>query len=347
MNEALAEDYMIPMRILSPDQQQQVGQGFNEGGVTDMADWNTQMRSFIARHRRDPATIHTIGFPVNYQVLGAEGKDLVPGELLLQGEDMQLNAMGISPQIARGDLTLQTAPMAARLLESHWQHVPATANMALRWIVEKITPKLGWKEFGVRLTPPKIADNLDHLMMLLQMMQLGEVTPTTILGKLGLERAEEQRRKRDEAILSGKMDIETQAELDNIVRGNGALQTAVQQQQAMMMGGGGAPPPGDPAMGQPPAADPVAQVMARIESVANPHTPMPINDYFQLAQEAAAIFAPMPEVAKRQKLREIDQINKPLADLIRTQMGEFHKQQRQEFISQGQAMAQQGGMPPM
>jgi hypothetical protein len=76
--------------------------------------------------------VHVLPCTVEYQIFGAEGKDLVPGELLLQGEDMQLNAMGIPPQLYRGDLTIQTAPMAARLFETHWHSIPTTANTVLK-----------------------------------------------------------------------------------------------------------------------------------------------------------------------------------------------------------------------
>jgi len=320
------------------------GQGFVESGVMDMADFNQQMKSIIARRRKDPAAIHTIGCPVEYQVFGAEGKSLVPGELLLQGEDMQLNAMGIYPQFYRGDLSIQTAPMAARLFEAHWQHVGTAGNTVLKWVVEKITPYLGWKEFGVRLTPPKIADNMDQLMLLMQLLQAGEVTAKTIFPKVGLDWTEEQRRKRDSTVYAAKMDVENQSEMDKVVASNDALNQAVMQQQQAMAGGGAPPEGGMPPLGASgaPAADPLAQVMARIQSFASPATPVPITEYYQIAQEAAALFTALPEVAKRQKLREIDQINKPLADLIRSQMEQVNKQQNREFIAQGQAAMQQG-----
>ena len=42
----------------------------------------------------------------------------------------------------------------------------------------------------------------------------------------------------------------------------------------------------------------------------------------------------MPEVQKRQTLREIDQFNKPIADMIRQQMGEVHKQRNRDLVAQ-------------
>ena len=349
MNEVLATDYLVPMRVLSPAQMPKDGRGFQESGVTDMADWNTQARSMIARHRQDPASIHTINTPVEYQVIGGEGKDLIPGELLRHGEDMQLNAMGIASQLHRGDLTIQTAPMAARLFEAHWQHVPAAANTSLKWMVEKITPNLGWKEFGVRLTPPKIADNMEHLMLLLQMMQAGEVTATTILGKLGLDRPEEQRRKSDEAIQSAKMEVKTDSELNKVVAGNDALSQSVDAMRAMAAEGEGGMPQqgaGGASVG-PPAADPLAQIMAKIESFGSPQTPTSPMDMLQVAQEAAALLAPLPLMEKRQKLREIEQANSVIAGLIRDQIGEVTEEQDRQFVMQGRQMMQQGGGAPM
>ena len=260
-------------------------------------------------------------------------------------KDMHLTAYGCPPQLHRGALELQTAPMAARLLEAHHQNIPAAANTFLEWIIAKVTPFLGWKEFGARLTQPKIADNMDQLMMLMQLQQMGKISATTMLPKVGLDNAEEQRRLSNEAIQSAKIEVKMQAEMDKTVAGNDAINQAVQQQAAMEGGGGGVPPMG--ASGAP-AADPMGQIMMRIQSI-SPQTPIPITEIFQIAQEAAAILTSMPEVQKRQKLREIDQFNKPIADMIRKQMDEVNKSRNREFVAQGQAAMQQGGggAPPM
>jgi hypothetical protein len=86
--------------------------------------------------------------------------------------------------------------------------------------------------------------------------------------------------------------------------------------------------------------------MARIESFGNPQVPTSPVEMQQVAQEAAAIFAFMPEVEKRAKLREVEQINPIMADLIRKEMDEVHKQKNRDFIIQGEAAMQQGGAPP-
>lgn len=345
MNEVLTSDYMIPFRYFSPEHPPKDGAGFIEGGVSDMLDVNAQISRMIAAQRRDPAAIHKIGVPVKYNVAGGEAKELVPGELLLHGEDMQLNAMGIPAQFHRGDLSIQIAPMAARLFEAHWQHIPAAGNAALNWIIKQVTPYLGWKEVGAKLTPPKIADNLDQIMLLLQLMQMGKLSETSLLTKAGYDPAEETRRQGDEAVERAKMEAKTQAELDKIMAGNSILQQTVQQQQAMMAGG--TPAEGQPGgmgmSGSAPAADPVGQIMMQIQTFANPAVPKAITEYNEIAQEAAAVFSSLPLREKRAKLREVEQVNKPLADMIRTQMDILNNERNNAYIAQGQAAEQQQG----
>jgi len=259
------------------------------------------------------------------------------------------DAEGIPPELYRGNLSLQTAPMAARLFESHWQHLVDAGNAFLRWVVRKVSDELGWKPLGVRLEKPRIADNMDQLMLLLQLMPTGKISDTTLLQQLGRNFAEELRRIEDDNIQKAKSDIKTQQETGKLVSGSSMLQQAVEEQRAMSQPPpqGGAPMPGGAPAG-PQAGDPVAEVMARIESFGNPETPASILDQYHIAHEAAAILAPLPLGTKRQKLREIDQINKPIGDLVRSQIESVTKEQDRQFVEQGRAMMQQqGGIPPM
>jgi hypothetical protein len=352
MNEILAEDYLIPMRLISPSKSANAEgtQAFDTGTNVDLFDWNRQLHGIIAAHRRDPAAVHTAGFPVEYQVLGGEGKDLVPGELLVQGEDMQLNAMGIPPEFYRGNLSLQTAPMAARLFEAHWQHVVSAANRMLSWVVGKLTPELGWKACSVRLQPPRIADNMDQLMLMMQLLQTGGVSETTVMRRMGIDKNEEVQKQRDEAAFQAEIQAKQDQEMDKLVSGSTVLQQEVESQRAMQQQAqsGGAAPAGGDAPAGPPPADPVGDIMMKIEQFANPSIPTKMTDQLAVAQEAGAVFANLPEIDKRQKLREVDQMSPLMGDLIRKQMSDFHKQQNAQFAAQGQQAMQQGGSaPPM
>jgi hypothetical protein len=352
MNEVLAADYMLPVRLLSP--QKAPSEGYNTadtGWTVDLNDWNSDVRSVWAAHRKDPTAVHTIGTPVEYQVLGGEGKSLIPGEILSLAEDSQLNAMGFPAQMYRGDLSVQAAPMAARMFEQHWWQVHENANKLLTWVVRKLTPRLGWKAVGIRLEPPKTADNMDHLMLLMQMVTEGDVAKSTILQRLGLDQTEELRKQQDAALLRAEMEAKSQQEMDKLMAGNSALVNMVDEQRAAMQpppeggaapagapmpAGGGAAPAGGAA---PPSADPIASIMLKVEQFGNENIPTKPQDLMALAQEAAAVLANMPEIQKRQTLRDIENKSPMIKDMITQEMGNFHKQQDKEFIAQGRQAA--------
>lgn len=117
----------------------------------------------------------------------------------------------------------------------------------------------------------------------------------------------------------------------------------------MPSSGGGpvAAPPiaGTPGGAVPPAADPLAVVMAKIEQFGNPATPTTAQDMIAIAQEAAALFISLPEIEKRQKLREIEGRNKTMKELITSMMSEQRGRIRRDAYSQ--AMNRQQGHPPM
>jgi hypothetical protein len=189
---------------------------------------------------------------------------------------------------------------------------------------------------------------MEQLMLLLQMVESGGVAQSTVLHKLGLDKSEEARKQVDEAMFQAELEAKQQQEIDKLMAGSSALQQAVDAQRMAMnpeAQQGMAPPvSGTPGGAVPPAADPVAEIMARIEQFGHPNTPTTAQEMIAVAQEAAAIFVNLPEIAKRQKLREIEVKNKTMKKLITSMMTETRENQNKQFIAQGQQMIQQGGM---
>jgi hypothetical protein len=233
-------------------------------------------------------------------------------------------------------------------MESHWQSIPDMMNTILAWMVLQVTPELGWKPCGVRIQPSKFADNMEQLMLLLQMVESGAVAQSTVLGKLGLDKSEEARKQVDEAMFMAELEAKQQQEIDKLMAGSSALQQAVDAQRMAMDPAAqqGAAPSvgGSPGGAVPPAADPVAEIMARIERFGSPDTPTTSQEMIAVAQEAAAIFINLPEIEKRQKLREIESKNKTMKELITSMMTETRENQNKQFIAQGQQMMS-GTMP--
>src|SRR5215471_14488039 len=82
-NEAIALDYVIPFRLITPAPRP--GSSSAGGGMVNDplmmyngGDFRGQVMQMIRRRRRDPASWQILPFPVQYQMLGAEANQLAP-----------------------------------------------------------------------------------------------------------------------------------------------------------------------------------------------------------------------------------------------------------------------------
>jgi hypothetical protein len=82
-NEAIALDYVIPFRLVTPAPGPGSGDSARDSLLNmNMGGYTQQIQRMISERRRDPASWHTLPFPVQYQALGGEASQLAPRELL-------------------------------------------------------------------------------------------------------------------------------------------------------------------------------------------------------------------------------------------------------------------------
>ncbi len=249
-NEAIALDYVIPFRLITPVPRG--GSGTAEGMGTDpllsinMGDFMSQVRNMIRRRRRDPASWATLPFPVQYQALGGDATQLAPRDLLDQGTEELLNAIGAPMELYRGTLTLQAAPVALRLFESTWRPTVHLMNSFLRWFVDEVCDILSWEKVRATMRRVTFADDMTRQMAMLQLMMGQVISGKTGLEGLGLSWKDEQRRIAEESRFQSQQQAELQEEMQQDAFGQ---QIAKAQDPAMQAGGGvggggQAPPPG-------------------------------------------------------------------------------------------------------
>jgi hypothetical protein len=329
-NEAIALDYVIPFRLITPVP--------NEKGAASDPVYNqnlggmaAQVNSMIRRRRRDPATWNFLPFAVQYQALGGDATQLAPTELLQQGIDNLLNNIGIPAELFKGSLTLQAAPVALRLFEATHSSVPHNLNGFLRFIMKRTSEILGWEPVTVKLGRVTHADDLNRQQAKLQLMMGGQVSQTTGLKSIGLDFHDETQRQMDDqryqaeqqAKLTKEMDQAATMEQMNQAPGAGA---PGQQQAGGQRGGqqGGQPAQGgDPsqqgAMGQ--AAQSVTANLP-----ANPNEKVSPEELQERAQYVASQLMGMPESQKDSELRKLKTIDPTLHALVRSIMQDMRRQ---------------------
>jgi len=335
-NEAIALDYVIPFRLITPDMRQGSGQGgiVDPMLTTDMSDFMGQTRAMLKRRRHDPAGWHTMPYPVKYQVLGGDAQALAPRDLLDQGIETLLNETGVPVEMYKGSLTLQTAPVAMRLFEANWHHLVHDMNMFLGWLVRQISQVLSWESVKASMTPVNYVDDMNRQMALLQLMMGQTISSTTGLRNLGIDWKAEQRQLAEEARFSAEQQSEVQEEME---------QSAFGQQMAKGAPPGGAPagPGGAPAQGGAPApgGDPAAggappgPVTGLLQSM-SPNTPVTPQDMLAEAESLSQQLLGLPSGQRDSELRALKQKNEVLHSLVKAKMTNIRSQAR----SAGQSM---------
>jgi len=326
-NEAIALDYIIPFRVITPEvrsgtNQLAYGQEIDPLLTMNMGDFRSQVEHMLRLRRRDPARWNVLSFPVRYMALGGDAQQLAPREMMDQAIELMLNAGGSPVQLYRGDLEWQTAGPALRLFEADNYELVHNNNFFLRWFVEQVCQLLSWEAVAVRMKRVMHADDIQKQMAILQLAMGGVVSRTEALQMLNLDFKDEVRRMAEEARFEQLAQAEVEEEME---------QTAFGQQMAKGAPAGGGPAgmapaspggvPADPS-GQGAAPGPVASM---ITGGGTPTTP---EDMIAQAESLAQQLLSLPESQKDSELRALKQKNQPLHAIVRQKMDEIRNRAR-------------------
>ena len=365
-NEAIALDYVIPFRLITPESRSGAGAGgistADPMSIYNAGDFRSQVKQMINKRRRDPATWQTLPFPVNYQMLGGDANQLAPTELIAQGFDTLLNESGAPVEFYNGNLSTQAAPVSLRLFESTHRQLVSDANRFLQWIGQSISKIMSWEAVEISLKRVTIADDAAKQMAALQLMMGQQLSGKSGLDAVGYDWKTEQRRIADEASYQQELMAKQQQEAEQA--GFAAqVSQGIDPNTGMPAGqappAGGAPAGGAPAGGAPAGGAPAGGAMAGPEAAAAGG--MPVSQYIQSMgpnsmttpqdlQSAAEMLAQellgLPEGIKDSQLRELKQYNPTLHAIVKEKMNDMRSQMRQQggaMLMQQQGMS--GGAP--
>jgi len=254
-NEVLATDFIMPTRVLSPPAG--ADQPADAVYSTGMEIFKTEMQNLIQEHRRDPAAWLISPQPVQYQTFGGDAATFLPREQLEHGMNTMLSSIGIPQDLYQGTLQVQAAPVALRLFENTWQWLVNYLNEFLDFLSSRTAFYLNEAPVELRFKRITHADDMARSQSIMQLMSAGEVSKTTGLATLGINKREEVRLQAEEDRDTAEIqkaqeeDTQLQQQMEELVPSG--ITTALQEAQNPPPeegGGGGAPPSGG---GAPPA----------------------------------------------------------------------------------------------
>lgn len=230
-NEAIALDYIVPLRIISP----KVASGNADPMLTMSLDrWANEMKHSVKRWRRDPLHIMWSPIPAEVTHLGGQARALMTLGEVQAAEDNIIAALGLPKEFIYGGFSAMGSGIQLRVLENQLLHQTSDLNDLLQWITDKFAKLLGWPTVVVELSPFKFIDDVQQKSLLLQLHMTNPQNPMLSQGTLGeafdVDPAEERKRKHQEAL----DDVRAQHQLEqDIQKLQNTLARQVQAQQAM------------------------------------------------------------------------------------------------------------------
>lgn len=339
-NEAIALDYIIPFRVITPAPRGGAGGG---GGLSqdplltmNMGDFSSQVRRMLSKRRRDPASWHTLPFPVNYQALGGEATALAPKDLLDQGQQTLLNESSVPAELWSGSLSVQAAPIAMRLHEATWYHLVSDGDRFLTWLVGQLSQELSWEVVTAKLRRVIYSDDVQRQTVALQLAMSQQISMSSALKGMNFNFKEEQQRIAEDTRVQAEVQADVQEEMDTVAMG----QQIAKGQPGGAAAMGGAPPAGaagaaggDPSQGgMAPPPGPVTQMLS------GPGVPQTPQDMMAQADELAQSLLGMPAGTRRSEISALKQKNETLAALVQAKMDRIRSDARSQG---GQAMMSQ------
>lgn len=327
INEAVARDYILPIRILSPSQSISGG-GSDVMSATNLQIWKGAMQNIVSKKRQNPDMLFTAPFPVAYQEVGANGRALAPTDLIAAERDTLFDSMGLPAELFKASLAAPEVPTALRLFETANIHIPRAFNRFVQWVVNEVCDYVSTKRLKAKLLAPTIADDMEKKHVLLQLAAGGEISRATAYKYIHVDDpVEEQRRraKEDIKIQEIKEEENQKAERKATMGSGDQIVSAIAEAQAQAeglppdagSGGGGAPPPPGAPVQQPSGAE---------------LTPLDLD---QQAQDQAQQMAQMDNSQRRQALMTLRSTNPTLYALVKQKLEEM----RAQGASQGRAQA--------
>lgn len=231
-NEAIALDYVVPLRIISPKQSTA-----NADPLTtiSLAKWSDEMKHSVKKWRRDPLHIMWSPIPAEVTHLGGQARALMTLGEVQAAEDNIIAAMGLPKEFIYGGFSAMGSGIQLRVLENQLVHQTGDLNDLLQWTTDKAAKQLGRGTVVVTLAPFRFIDDVQQKALLLQLNmadpQSGPWLSKRTLGEaFDVDPADERKWRKQEAIDDARAMQELTTELQKQQNNLGARARS----QAMM-----------------------------------------------------------------------------------------------------------------
>jgi hypothetical protein len=294
-NEVICYEDIAPFRVISMSTENNSAANpiLHQNGAV----WSATVDEMISQHRQDPGAYHKFPFPINYQQLGGEGKNLAPVEMMENYKNNILNALNIPVELFQMTLKSEAAGPALRLFENSWNVIPTNYNHLLDHLGDVIGKILSLPKAKISLIPITFSDDIERKSVIGQLVSANAIARSELLNLYNFDYEDQLRKKNDEDRVAKEIQTEEQKR-QQIQQSSEASIFNQQQQQGSAAGGGVTP-----------------------------------QDALQKAQQIAQQLFPLDGAQRREKLQEIKGQDQELYANVKAQLDQMTSQARSQGLS--------------
>lgn len=193
-NEALAQEHVTPLRIMSP-----AGTGdVSPQRSMNLADWQNRVRREIQRFRQDPNHVMLSPVPINIEQMGGQARVMMVASEMEAAARVIAAGIGCPIEMIWGGLNWSGASVSLRVLENHFLNDRENSERLIQFLVPKLSTYFRLPRVNVELSEFKMADDVQQQANAVNLMLQGFLSRESVVNELGYESEEEFRRLSDE-----------------------------------------------------------------------------------------------------------------------------------------------------
>jgi hypothetical protein len=250
-NEAIALDHVVPWRILFPAANADISPYVQQNLNT----WKNNVEQEVKKWRQDPNHISIMPLPIGTQNFGGDAKLLQVWQEEKVLQQQIAGGLGVPLELVFGGLSWSGSSVSLRILENHFiRDREEMDNFLNEFLVPNLQRYFRLPKITVKQKNFKMADDVQQKQLLMNLMQMGKVSDSTVLEENGLDFREEATKRMQEQNLSiefQRQQMIQQAEVQGAVSVISARYSGMAQAEAAKVHQSMAPPmPMQPQPGQ-------------------------------------------------------------------------------------------------
>lgn len=215
-NESIALEHIVPFRVMHP---QQSSVNADPVQTISLSNWVSELKMNMKAWRRDPLHIMFSPIPVGVTNVGGQGRALMVTGEIVEAENSIIAAMGIPREFIYGGLSATGSGVTLRMIENQLLNFSTELVDEAQWIADACGKYLSWKPITLDLEDPKLVDDVQQKMLLLQANQAagGQLFSNSALASMfNRDLGKERDRRMQDTLDEAKFQIALKNEMDKL-----------------------------------------------------------------------------------------------------------------------------------